>query len=158
MPTTCSLKPLTFTICTGNADDRKLGLETLDAIERISTELPECQIILGLSNIPFGLTPPARLVLNSVYLVHALKRGLTGAIVRPKLYVAVGISGAPYHMVGVKDPETLVAINSDPEAPILAIADLGIVGDLFQVVPRLISQLDAGVPLPGGGKIAEKER
>jgi 5-methyltetrahydrofolate--homocysteine methyltransferase len=73
--------PLTFTICTGNEDDRKLGEWTLDAIERISKELPECQIILGLSNISFGLNPAARHVLNSVYLDHALKRGLTGAIV-----------------------------------------------------------------------------
>jgi 5-methyltetrahydrofolate--homocysteine methyltransferase len=73
--------PLTFTICTGNADDRKLGLWTLDAIERIAQELPRCQIILGLSNISFGLNPAARHVLNSVYLDHALKRGLTGAIV-----------------------------------------------------------------------------
>jgi 5-methyltetrahydrofolate--homocysteine methyltransferase len=73
--------PLTFTIATGNEDDRKLGLETLDAIERIAKELPECQIILGLSNISFGLNPAARHVLNSVYLDHALKRGLTGAIV-----------------------------------------------------------------------------
>jgi 5-methyltetrahydrofolate--homocysteine methyltransferase len=73
--------PLTFTIATGNDDDRRLGLETLDAIERIAKELPECQIILGLSNISFGLNPPARHVLNSVYLDHALKRGLTGAIV-----------------------------------------------------------------------------
>jgi 5-methyltetrahydrofolate--homocysteine methyltransferase len=73
--------PLTFTICTGNADDRKLGLYTLDAIERIAKELPECQIILGLSNISFGLNPAARHVLNSVYLDHAMKRGLTGAIV-----------------------------------------------------------------------------
>ena len=72
--------PLTFTICTGNEDDRKLGLETLDAIELIATEMPECQIILGLSNISFGLNPAARHVLNSVYLDHALKRGLTGAI------------------------------------------------------------------------------
>ncbi len=73
--------PLTFTICTGNADDRKLGLWTLEAIERLSRELPDCQIILGLSNISFGLNPAARHVLNSVFLDHALKRGLTGAIV-----------------------------------------------------------------------------
>jgi 5-methyltetrahydrofolate--homocysteine methyltransferase len=75
------IDPLTFTICTGNADDRKLGLNTLDAIERIAKELPECQIILGLSNISFGLKPAARHVLNSVFLDHALKRGMTGAIV-----------------------------------------------------------------------------
>jgi 5-methyltetrahydrofolate--homocysteine methyltransferase len=73
--------PLTFTICTGNEDDRKLGLNTLDAIERIAKTLPECQIILGLSNISFGLNPPARQVLNSAFLDHALRRGLTGAIV-----------------------------------------------------------------------------
>jgi 5-methyltetrahydrofolate--homocysteine methyltransferase len=73
--------PLTFTICTGNEDDRKLGLNTLDAIERIAKALPECQIMLGLSNISFGLNPPARQVLNSVFLDHALKRGMTGAIV-----------------------------------------------------------------------------
>ncbi len=73
--------PLTFTICTGNEDDRQLGIATLDAIERIAEELPDCQIILGLSNISFGLNPAARHVLNSVFLDHALKRGLTGAIV-----------------------------------------------------------------------------
>ncbi|HZU88220.1 MAG TPA: vitamin B12 dependent-methionine synthase activation domain-containing protein, partial [Stellaceae bacterium] len=73
--------PLTFTICTGNEDDRRLGLETLDAIERIAAALPACQIILGLSNISFGLVPAARHVLNSVFLDHALRRGLTGAIV-----------------------------------------------------------------------------
>ncbi len=72
--------PLTFTICTGNEDDRKLGLWTLEAIERIAAELPECQIILGLSNISFGLNPAARHVLNSVFLDHAMRRGLTGAI------------------------------------------------------------------------------
>jgi 5-methyltetrahydrofolate--homocysteine methyltransferase len=73
--------PLTFTICTGNEDDRKLALWTLDAIERIAKELPRCQIVLGLSNVSFGLNPPARHVLNSVFLDHALKRGMTGAIV-----------------------------------------------------------------------------
>jgi 5-methyltetrahydrofolate--homocysteine methyltransferase len=73
--------PLTFTICTGNEDDRKLGLNTLEAIEQIARAMPECQIILGLSNISFGLNPPARQILNSVFLDHALRRGLTGAIV-----------------------------------------------------------------------------
>jgi 5-methyltetrahydrofolate--homocysteine methyltransferase len=80
-PSDLLFDPLTFTICTGNADDRKLGLWTLEAIERISKAMPECQIILGLSNISFGLNPPARQILNSVFLDHALRRGLTGAIV-----------------------------------------------------------------------------
>jgi 5-methyltetrahydrofolate--homocysteine methyltransferase len=75
------IDPLTFTIATGNEDDRKLGLWTLEGIERIRAELPDVQIILGLSNISFGLNPAARHVLNSVFLDHALKRGLTGAIV-----------------------------------------------------------------------------
>ena len=74
------IDPLTFTICTGNEDDRRLGLETLDAIAAIAAEFPEIQIILGLSNISFGLNPAARHVLNSVFLDHAQQRGLTGAI------------------------------------------------------------------------------
>lgn len=80
-PSDLMIDPLTFTICTGNEDDRKLGLWTLEAIERISKELPDIHIILGLSNISFGLNPPARHVLNSVYLDHAQKRGMTGAII-----------------------------------------------------------------------------
>jgi electron transfer flavoprotein alpha subunit len=78
------------------------------------------------------------------WLPFARQVGLTGAIVRPKLYIAVGISGAPYHMAGVKDPETLIAINRDPEAPIFGAAHLGIVGDLYQVLPALIEQLRRG--------------
>lgn len=79
--------PLTFTICTGNDDDRRLAINTLDAIERITEELPECQIMLGLSNVSFGLKPGPRSVLNSVFLDHALKRGMRAAIVHSsKLY------------------------------------------------------------------------
>lgn len=80
-PSDLMIDPLTFTICTGNEDDRKLGEWTLEAIEAIHRELPDIQIILGLSNISFGLNPAARHVLNSVYLEHAQKRGMTGAIV-----------------------------------------------------------------------------
>ena len=81
--------PLTFTICTGNSDDRKLGVETLEAIEIIAKELPRCQIILGLSNISFGLNAAARHVLNSVFLDRALERGLTGAILHSQRIVPV---------------------------------------------------------------------
>lgn len=73
--------PLTFTICTGVNEDREHGISTLDAIEAISRELPECQIMLGLSNISFGLAPAARHVLNSVFLHHAQARGMTSAII-----------------------------------------------------------------------------
>jgi 5-methyltetrahydrofolate--homocysteine methyltransferase len=79
-PSDLLIDPLTFTICTGNDDDRRLGIETLDGIEQIAAALPHCQIILGLSNISFGLSPAARGALNSVYLDHAMRRGLTGAI------------------------------------------------------------------------------
>ncbi|WP_297443740.1 methionine synthase [Acidocella sp.] len=75
------IDPLTFTIATGNEDDRKLGLWTLEGIRAIREEFPDIQIILGLSNISFGLNPAARAVLNSVFLDHAVKAGMTGAIV-----------------------------------------------------------------------------
>ena len=80
-PSDLLFDPLTFTIATGNEDDRKLALWTLDGIEAISKEMPGCQIILGLSNVSFGLNAAARHVLNSVFLDHAVKRGMTGAIV-----------------------------------------------------------------------------
>jgi len=75
------IDPLTFTIATGMEDDRKLGLWTLEGIRMIREKFPDIQIILGLSNISFGLNPAARAVLNSVFLDHAVKAGMTGAIV-----------------------------------------------------------------------------
>ncbi len=72
---------LTFPITTGNPEDRRLALETLEGIERVRSEFPECQYILGVSNVSFGLAPAARAVLNSAFLHEALQRGLTAAIV-----------------------------------------------------------------------------
>jgi 5-methyltetrahydrofolate--homocysteine methyltransferase len=75
------IDPLTFTIATGNEDDRKLAQWTLEGIAAIHEEFPEVQIILGLSNVSFGLNPAARAVLNSVFLDHARRAGMTGAII-----------------------------------------------------------------------------
>jgi len=72
---------LTFPITTGNAEDRRLALETLDGIERVMQRFPRCQSILGVSNVSFGLVPAARVVLNSAFLYEACQRGLTAAIV-----------------------------------------------------------------------------
>ncbi|HTZ70358.1 MAG TPA: homocysteine S-methyltransferase family protein, partial [Acetobacteraceae bacterium] len=75
------IDPLTFTIATGNEDDRKLAEWTLEGIRLIRQKFPDVQIILGLSNVSFGLNPAARAVLNSVFLDHAVRAGMTGAIV-----------------------------------------------------------------------------
>ncbi|GAC1344123.1 MAG: methionine synthase [Acetobacteraceae bacterium] len=75
------IDPLTFTVATGNEDDRKLGQWTLEGIKLIRDAFPEVQIVLGLSNISFGLNPAARAVLNSVFLDHAVRAGMTAAIV-----------------------------------------------------------------------------
>ena len=80
-PSDLLFDPLTFTIATGNEDDRKLGQWTLEGIKAIAAEMPEAQIVLGLSNISFGLSPAARHVLNSVFLDHAVKAGMSAAIV-----------------------------------------------------------------------------
>lgn len=123
---------------------RAVDLSAAEIIVSVGRGIKEAENIAIVQKLADALgaeLAASRPICDNGWLPMERQVGSSGQTVSPKMYVAVGISGAIQHLVGMKGSKTIVAINKDPEAPIFEVADYGIVGDLFQVVPALVEEI-----------------
>ncbi len=120
--------------------------DVLVSIGRGIEEEENLELIFALADALEATVSSSRPIVDNDWLPKNRQVGQSGKTVQPEVYLAIGISGAVQHVAGMKGSETIIAINTDPNAPIFDIADYGIVGDLFEVVPSLIEEFDGTVP------------